>query len=465
MYSTSRIILRKGGKHRALYAVLEGNMAAGRLVYNQTLFHIRNLYTGLKKDEKSRTENENKVIADVTAAISDINAGRLSRGRPPAEYPSPERPWLPEYLWMGVMGRILKDFYSRPSCFYSKLEQNAVRSACRAVRSFTASLKDRARLPEKYRGRPKLPGYLKKDRAFTLVYDCQMVKLQTGRTRNSIRLAGLDPVLQTGKKEFCDIVQVSFSMKHGEIVACICEKKTDGTRPCHKPDPGRMIGIDPGVSNFLAVCPGFGATPFIIPGGAIKAANQYYNKRKAALQEDLVKKEDRYTSRRLERLGASRDHFIMNYFHQTARYIVNYAVSEMAGTIVIGQNVGWKQDADMGKANNQKFTQIPHAAFFRILADKAQREGIRVVFTEESYTSRASALDRDPVPVWKEHQVIPEDFFSGRRIRRGMYVSCKGIILNADINGAANIIRKYDEKGLQEDLSYLSGSVRVVHVA
>jgi len=518
-YRTSRIVIRRGGKHKAFYQITLANMRHAKAVYNTTLFHIRNLFTGLKKEEALRTENEREVIARILAAMEDVNAKRISRGRTPYELPTAEDPYLSDYLWLSVMNRILKQTLPRPETFYSKLEQMTVRSACRAMKSFTASIRDYAHHPEKYLGRPHLPRYIKAD-TFTLDYDCQMVSMCGSGRKHSLELKAVTPHIKTGRKTFENIVSVRLAFRHGEIIASVCTKQeepviqhltelmtdtkgrstelggrvlllqcymdhlvgrivqtgaltTPGTGQGQKtgilsgtkPDADRMLGIDPGVKNFLAICPGYGTTPFLIPGGKLKAQNQYYNKERARLQGRLKKEHDRTSSHRLDRLEARREDFLFNYFHQTACLVVDHALRERAGTIVVGHNKGWKQGVDMLKKENQKFVYIPHQRFFNILEDKAARAGIRLVYTEESYTSQACSLTRDDIPCYERGKSVPTTAFHGRRPKRGLYVCEDGRKLNADINGAANIIRKYSETGLQEDLSYLTGPVRVIHVA
>jgi len=127
-------------------------MRHAKAVYNTTLFHIRNLFTGLKKDESVRSENEREVISRVFAAIGEINVRRLAKGRTAYALPTADAPYLSDYLWLSVMNRILKQSLPRPKSFYSKLEQMTVRSACRAMKSFTASISDYSKHPEKYLG-------------------------------------------------------------------------------------------------------------------------------------------------------------------------------------------------------------------------------------------------------------------------------------------------------------------------
>jgi putative transposase len=133
-----------------------------------------------------------------------------------------------------------------------------------------------------------------------------------------------------------------------------------------------------------------------------------------------------------------------NYFHNVSKMIVSHCVKHGIGTIVIGKNDGWKSGAKLGKKTNQNFQSVPFCNLMQKIQYKAEAVGIDVVFTEEAYTSKASFLDRDSIPEYEKGS-SPE--FSGRRVKRGLYRSKEGVLLNADINGAANIGRKVFPEG------------------
>jgi IS605 OrfB family transposase len=170
----------------------------------------------------------------------------------------------------------------------------------------------------------------------------------------------------------------------------------------------------------------------------VKSINQYYNKRKAELQSKLGRTG---TTKRMERLTSTRNRRIDHYLHTTSRWIVDDLVAHGIGTLVIGKNDGWKQEANMGKRTNQNFVSIPRARFIQMLTYKAELAGITVVVTEESYTSKASFLDRDEMPVYAPNRK-EKPTFSGKRIERGLYRAKDGTLINADCNGSSNIIRK-----------------------
>jgi putative transposase len=215
-------------------------------------------------------------------------------------------------------------------------------------------------------------------------------------------------------------------------------------------DPALFVAIDLGVSVLAALTsnkPGF--IPRLVSGKPIKSRNQYYNKQRAHSQKNLAKA-NRFTSRQLDRITTKRNRRIVHDLHTASRRIIDVLVSEGIGLLIIGKNPLWKQNVEMGKRNNQNFVQIPHARFIEMLTYKAEMVGIQVILTEESYTSRASFLDRDEIPVCVPTS-IEEHRFSGKRDGRWYYASGKRII-HADVNGSYNIGRKvvptaFDGKG------------------
>jgi putative transposase len=197
-------------------------------------------------------------------------------------------------------------------------------------------------------------------------------------------------------------------------------------------------GIDLGMNNLVALTsnkPGFRSV--LVNGRPVKSMNQFYNKRKAELQSQLRRKG---TTKRMERLTNKRNRRIDHYLHTASKRIIDLLVKEGISTLVIGKNDAWKQEANMGKRTNQNFVQIPHARFIAYLTYKAELVGITVQITEESYTSKASLLDLDPLPV--RNHGDEKHTFSGKRIKRGLYLASDGRKINADINGSGNMIRK-----------------------
>ena len=189
----------------------------------------------------------------------------------------------------------------------------------------------------------------------------------------------------------------------------------------------------------------------------MKSYNQHYNEVLARLRSRLPK--NQYTSKQIQSLSRQRDCYFTDKFHKIINYIINYCKTNNIGTIVIGHNKLQKQDYNKGKIQNQHFCFIPHARFIKMLKLACELSGIQFIETEESYTSKSSFLDMDELSTYrKENKNIT---FSGKRKYRGLYVSKNGILINADVNGASNIIRKVFPNAFDavKDFRYLTETV------
>ena len=172
----------------------------------------------------------------------------------------------------------------------------------------------------------------------------------------------------------------------------------------------------------------------VAKGGAAKAVNHYFNKELARFQSAARKANARGTTRRIRRLCRARDNKVRNIFHKISRYIVNYCIANNVGTIAVGYNPGWKQHCDMGKRANQSFVQLPFRALVAQIEYKVALAGITTIRVDERYTSRCSALDGEALG---QHAR-----YAGRRVSRGLFRTSQGILINADVNGAYNILRQ-----------------------
>jgi putative transposase len=195
-----------------------------------------------------------------------------------------------------------------------------------------------------------------------------------------------------------------------------------------------------------------------VSGKTVKSVNQFYNKQRAREQQ-LLAHENRHTSRHLDRITTKRTRRVDAYLHTAGRRIIDLLVQEGIGTLVIGKNPLWKQEADLGRKNNQQFVQIPHARFIDQLTYKARLVGITVLMKEESYTSRASFLDGDAIPTYDPKQQ-DKPVFSGKRIARSWYRASDGTVIHADINGSYNILYKSNSDPLQVGRGVAGAAVR-----
>ncbi len=200
------------------------------------------------------------------------------------------------------------------------------------------------------------------------------------------------------------------------------------------------IGIDLGLDN-LATCVDTNGASFILDGKPLKSFNQWFNKENARLQSIKDLQKIKGTTERQARLAINRNAKVRDYLNKAARYVVNHCIKQSIGKLVVGFNIEMKQSINIGSRHNQNFVQIPHSSFRFKLKALCERHGIKYIEQEESYTSKASFLDGDPIPVFdldhpKEHK------FSGKRVRRGLYRTEHNLLVNADCNGAANILKK-----------------------
>ena len=209
-----------------------------------------------------------------------------------------------------------------------------------------------------------------------------------------------------------------------EVIYEIQEIKT-------KEDNKRYCSIDLGLNNLATVGSNV-IKPFIINGKPLKSINQYFNKKRSFLQSKLNK--GKYTNENLERLYLKRNNKIKDYLHKASRYVINHLVSNSINVLVIGHNKYWKQEISIGKVNNQNFVSIPFNDLIHMLSYKAKLEGINVIETEESYTSKCSFLDNE--------KICKHENYKGKRIKRGLFKASNGKLINADLNGALNILRK-----------------------
>jgi putative transposase len=313
-----------------------------------------------------------------------------------------------------------------------KVAQWVLKQVCVAWGSYKEGLAAWEADPAKSPHRPRIPHYQDKQKGRNLlVYTPQALSVPALRTFR-ICPSGLEIAVQTRRS---NIQQVRIIPRKGFYVVEVIYERVPARA---KVDPALHAGIDIGLNNLALLTsdkPGF--VPCFVNGRPVKSINQFYNQRRAELQSQLG---DAHTSQRLERVTTKRTRRIDWYLHTASRRILDLLVAEGIGTLCIGKNPLWKQEIRMGKRNNQNFVSVPHARFIAMLTYKAELVGIQVYITEESYTSKASFLDADPLPIYDPTQPAPT--FSGKRVKRGLYRAKDGRHINADANGAYNIIRK-----------------------
>ena len=323
------------------------------------------------------------------------------------------------------------------------IAQQTMKIVDRAFKSFFALI-TKAKIGSYQFNQIRLPNYLDKESFFSLILPTAHLTFKDGFF--------ILPMARAFKKEHCELkfpvppqidsksikeirIHPRFKARYFEI-EFVYEKKQIKTEL----NTAKFLGIDLGLDN-LATCVTSDGSAFIVDGKKLKSYNRLFNKENARLQALKDKQGIRGMTRRQYLNLRKRNRRINHAISVAARRIVNYCVENRIGNIVVGCNLNWKREINIGKQNNQNFVQIPHGKLREKLKYLCELYGIRYVEQEESYTSKASFFDNDDLPTY-EADKKQKYKFSGRRITRGQYKSAKGIILNADVNGALNILRK-----------------------
>ena len=327
---------------------------------------------------------------------------------------------------------------------YKKLNSNMAQQILKEVdesfKSFFALLK--LAKNGQYNGKIKLPNYLAKDGFTTLVIGFVRLKddMLIVPYSNSFRKAHeeitikLPSVLKDKKIKEIRIIPKQHS-RYFEIQYIYEVEEVQ-----RKLNKENVLGIDLGIDNLCTCVTNTGAS-FIIDGRKLKSINQYYNKINAKLQSIKDKQKIERTTLRQKRITRKRNNRINDYLSKAARIIINYCLNNDIGRIVLGYNEDFQRNSNIGSMNNQNFVNIPYGKLRDKLIYLCKLYGIEFKLQEESYTSKASFFDGDEIPIYDKEN-LQEYIFSGKRIKRGLYQTSTGKLINADCNGALNILRK-----------------------
>jgi len=279
--------------------------------------------------------------------------------------------------------------------------------------------------PSKFLGRPKMPNYKPKDGESICIFTNQNVSIKNGYLQfpKSCYL----PPIKTRIPKFNQIRIIPHQTYYMMEIVYEKEERNLGL------NTNRIIGIDLGVENLVTIANNFGNVPMLVKGGMIKSVNQYYNKIRAEYQSKYTEGDHYIETKHMARVTRNRINAIHDYFHKLSHWLLEYCKSNDCGTIVIGYNPLWKQESNIGKCNNQNFVSIPFAKLIAMIQYKATLVGITVVLKGEAYTSKCSFLDSE--------EMCHHEVYLGKRVKRGLFRSKEGILINADVNAALNHIR------------------------
>ena len=322
------------------------------------------------------------------------------------------------YLNYNVLDKLLSSNVDYKAIPYRQSAQQILRSVDKTYSSFFKGIKS-----DKNKGKKvRLPRYKDKEKGrYVLVYTNQCFKHKD----NTIKLKGIDGVWYEFYTDKENLQQVRLVPKGNHIVVEIIYNIEYEL----KEDNNRYASIDLGLNNIVALSSNV-CNSILYNGRPLKSINRYYNKHKAELQSKLSN--NKHTSKRINRLTFRRNNKIKDYMHKLSSVIIQYMEANTLNTLIVGKNDGWKTNICIGRVNNQNFVSIPFNMLISMLEYKCKLAGIKMICVKEAYTSKCSFLDGEKI---QKH-----DTYKGKRIKRGLFVSSKGIKINADINGSLNIM-------------------------
>lgn len=365
----------------------------------------------------------------------------------------------------------------------SQVAQNVLKNLHLAWKSYFGSLKKFKKNPQKWIEEhdsiPHTPNYLRKNGKYVACFNHQHICQTNALSENK-----MNRYLYFPKKTKLNPIEINSNFEEIQQFRIVPKNDIYNLEIVYNHitlsglelDPNRIIGIDIGVNNLATIVNNVGLKPIAINGRPLKAINQFYNKEKARLQSEMsrqtireckrdfegkiykkngtftvnfVKYVERESEKRLyetpkmKKLSRIRYNKTKDYMHKASRYIINYCIENNIGTIVIGKNPLWKQKINLGKSTNQSFTQIPFNLLIEKLQYKADMVGIGIEIITEEYTSMCSFLDNETIG--------KQTVYKGRRFSRGLFKASDGRIINADVNGAYNILKKAFPKAILVD--------------
>ena len=351
-----------------------------------------------------------------------------------------------KFLSYCYLDKLLKNLtelnYYRQMC-KSQVAQQCLRQLNSNYTSYFKALKDYKKHPSKYKGMPKVPKFKTEQNLITFTYQSIKIKGQFIVINKEHKVHIPDEVYN---EELNNFKTISFIPVYNKIKVVIVYETKELNSDLNLDD---YLSIDLGMNNLCSCVSSRDC--FILNGKPLKSINQFYNKKLSKLQSERPLKgkyqDFNYNSSKITSLSLKRELKITDMLHKASKYLVNYCVKHKIGTIVFGRNKEWKDSIQLGKQTNQNFVSIPFYKLLKMLEYKCKMIGINLVTQEESYTSKCDSLAFEEV---KHHEK-----YKGNRVKRGLFLSSIGKVLNADINGALNILRKYLIKNAINEFSVI----------
>lgn len=338
------------------------------------------------------------------------------------------------WTWYNDMDKLMKNVCNLDGkCNYklvpAVVAQQTLRILDKNIKAYCKSIKDWKKHPEKYRAMPQMPRYHKRGGMSSIIFTNSGTEIKDGIIKLPRGIKITVPQWNKYGNRIVKFNQVRLIPNESKIKVEIIY---EGEIKHVDVDKNNCAAIDLGLDNLATMVTNDGC--IIFSGKYLKSYNQFFNKTLASLQSIKDKQGIKNNTKRIVRLYQKRDRYFDDSFQKISQQIVNMLVDKKIGTLVVGYNTGWKNKSNMGKKNNQKFVQMPFARLTGYLRYKCEMFGIDFVEHEESYTSKCDALALETIE--KHEQYL------GRRIKRGLFRSSTGKLINADQNGALNIMRK-----------------------
>ena len=408
-------------KTKDVYRMIDDYSYKAKNLYNACNYIIKQssrISYKLRKEEKLE-DWELEYIDNLNQQINSYNRGRkISKS---IKYLSKENGYIADAYFLSWYLKTTREYKELPSATCSQI---IIQTLCRNWKAYYKSVEDYKRSPNRYLGKPSPPKYLDKEYGrHWIVLTNQKVKLAD----NTLQLPKSFSKLKI-KTDKDNIQQVRLITRNKKTIVEIIYRVEEKPQ---KPLNNKYMGIDIGVNNLATITFTTESTPIIVNGRPLKSINQYYNKKLAKLRSENP---NNYQTNAMCKLIEKRNQKVKDYLHKASRKIVDLAEVNDISKIVIGNNKGWKQDVDLGRRVNQNFVSIPFEMLIQQITYKATLMGIQVEVVEESYTSGTSYVDGE--------EPIKDNYDKSRRKKRGLFISSEGIKINADVNGAYQIMKK-----------------------
>lgn len=403
-------------------------------IYNRATYVLKTNYSAHQKHESEWTDEER----DINQKLSSISKIANKDGS------------VPKIIDARQMHYYFSKFEPykeiKPKYFPYMAIREPYERACHDVKSADEGKKSYEKNSKKFSGEPQFPKYKPEGEPILVrIHEIgkRVKKDKEGRCFFTIPNIKKEPIFLSNYFENTNEIKT--------IEAEKVDKETFLVRIVFEDNEYKQVipkyyaGIDLGVSNLMTVVSNCEKNESLIFNGrVIKSINQGYNKNLKKLYSQNTKghqiKEGELQTKRMRRITEKRNNRIDDQIKKMSKILIDYCLENHIGTIVIGDNKMWKQKINIGRRNNQKFVNIPFEKLKKNIEYRAKRHGIKVIRREESYTSKADYLSKDYMPPKRTKDFVKN--FSGKRKTRGMYESGTGVSINADCNGAANILRK-----------------------